>query len=213
MQKLALACLLLLGTLTTNGTNSVAHAQKTKAKAEIKAATKAPTARLNVISDQIVDALWEQSDHFWHEGDYNRIVALVRVCVEADPGFTEAYASGAYLLWSMQDPKAADELLLYGIQKTPQNGALYAELGGHYTRTKRDTLAAPMLEKAIAFGDAPYTTYSSLGNCYKRMGKLEKSLATWEIATKKFPEMGAAFTNRNSVKKLIAERKVNPKGS
>jgi tetratricopeptide (TPR) repeat protein len=190
--KLALVCFLCLGSL---------------AVASAKDSDKVSLKRVDAISDQIVDDLWERTDHFWHEGDYYRIVALIRVCVEADPEFTEAYSSASYLLWSLGDPKGADELLLHGIAKAKQKAPLYFELGSHYTRTKRDKEAYVVLEKALALGDDHYDTYSVLGNCYRRLGMLEKSLAIWERAVKKHPEMGAAKVNRDRVKKMIAERK------
>src|SRR5262245_24968423 len=59
--------------------------------------------QVNAIVSKVVDGLWEESDHFWHEGDYNRIIDLCRLMVEADPSFNEAYANAAYLLWSLGD--------------------------------------------------------------------------------------------------------------
>jgi tetratricopeptide (TPR) repeat protein len=203
MRKLALLSFLFLGLL------SVASAQSKPAKASTKTTAKAtnnPMARVDAITNGIVDELWERSDKFWHDGDYYRILALIRVCVEADPEFIEAYSSGGYLLWSLQDVKGADEILLYGTQKAKDKGPVYFELGAHYTRTKRDKEAAPVLEKALALGEGHYDAYSVLANCYRRLGMLEQSLQVWEKAIKKHPEMGAAKVNRDRVKQLIDKR-------
>jgi tetratricopeptide (TPR) repeat protein len=204
MRKLALLSFLFLGLL------SVAAAQGKTTKTTVKSPTVAtpqnPMARIDAITSGIVDELWETSDHFWHDGDYYRILAILRVCVEADPEFIDAYASGGYLLWSLQDVKGADEMLLYGTQKAKNKAPLYFELGAHYTRTKRDKEAAPMLEKSLALGENHYDTYSVLANCYRRLGMLEQSLQIWEKAVKKHPTMGAAKVNRDRVKQLIESR-------
>ena len=200
MQKLAIFCLLFLSSLSLS---RLAIAQVGSTKEASK-----PPARIEAITSQIVDDLWIQSDHYWHDGDYNRIIALVRVCVEADPNFSEGYSSAAYLLWSLGDVKGADEFLLNGIQKCKDDqgkSSLYFEIGSHYTRTKRDSEAISPLEKALSMGDKEYICYSTLANCYRRLKMYPKSLKIWELAIKQHPEMASAVVNRDRVKKLIAE--------
>jgi tetratricopeptide (TPR) repeat protein len=202
MRKLALLSFLLLGLLSV--VSAQGKTEKNTAKKMVP--SQKAMARVDAITSGIVDELWEASDHFWHDGDYYRIVSLIRVCVEADPQFIDAYSSGGYLLWSLQDVKGADEILLYGTKKAKNNASIYFELGSHYFRTKRDKEAAAALEKALALGDGQYNTYSVLGNAYRRLGMLEQSLQIWEKAVKKHPTMGAAKVNRDRVKKLIEER-------
>ena len=96
---------------------------------------KTATTQVDGITSRIVDNLWEESDHYWHEGDYNRIIALVRVCVEVDPSFVEAYSSGAWLMWSQGDTRAADTFLQYGLSRArkPKKAIWPMSSAGIYT--------------------------------------------------------------------------------
>jgi tetratricopeptide (TPR) repeat protein len=151
------------------------------------------------IIEKTTDKLWDQTDAYWHEGDYNRIVDLCRIVAEADPDFTESYANAAWLLWSMGDMLAADMFLEYGISRSKNKGELLFDFGHHLYNTKRYAQAEPYLARAITYPRASYSAYSSLGHTYRQLGKFDKSIAVWKQAVKKFPNMGAAKTNLDRV--------------
>jgi tetratricopeptide (TPR) repeat protein len=160
------------------------------------------------ITGRVLDQLWDNEvDHYWHDGDYNRIVALTRVCVEIDPSFNEAYADVAYLLWSQGDTPAADEFLKYGIQRTSYKGGLYYEFGFQLYNTKRYAEAAKYLEKAVAQPHPSPLWYGTLGHTYRQLKRYDDSVRVWQIVVDKYPTWPSGPPNLARVKKLQQQAK------
>ena len=147
------------------------------------------------ITSGVVDKLWSETDVYWHHGDYYRIVDLCRLTVEAEPSFNEAYSAGAYLIWSLGDPKGADDLLEYGISRTKNKTELYADLGRHFNFTKRYDAAETYLKKAISFPDAGPVPYTQLAFSYKKRKMYPEAVKVWEQVVKKFPTFPSGPAN------------------
>ena len=163
------------------------------------------------ITEGVVDRMWLNSDHFWHQGDYYRIIALLRLVAEADPGYTEAFSNGAYLLWSMGDVNAADDFLRHGLNTAPD--ALRWEMNynvGHMLFQYRKDYkgALPYLQRAVLHNGAPVTAWTLLAHCYERAGRLTQSASTWRTVTERFPNFGAGFTNLHRI-----QAKLKPHGT
>ena len=170
-----------------------AHARMPKG-ARLEPQTEA-VRQVDGISSQIVDNVWSATDHYWHKGDYNRIIALVRVCVEAEPDFTEAWEDAAWLLWSQGDTAAADALLKDAVARNPKNWDLYHELGWHLFRTKRYAQALPYLKRATEMPDTPSMPWKALAHCYDKMGRLDDSIRIWKIVVMRYPKDGVGPIN------------------
>lgn len=155
------------------------------------------------ITNDIVDTLWAGTDEYWHHGDYYRIVAILRVCVEADPKFTDAYGNGAYLLWSLGDTSGADKFLKYGTTREPQLWDLEYEFGRHLSNTKRYADALPYLKRATANPKADALAWTSLAHCYDKLGRYPESVAAWRTVVKRFPKYVAAPSNLKRVEAKI----------
>jgi tetratricopeptide (TPR) repeat protein len=154
---------------------------------------------------KVVDGLWEVSDHYWHDGDYNRIVAMGRIIVEIDPGFDEAFDVCAWLLWSMGDTLGAERLLEYGVKKTPNKGVFYANLGHHLNRTKRYAEALPYFEKAAKLGGIDAAAYATLGHLYTRAGKHKEAVETWKEVVRRFPAFPAGPKNLKAAEQRLGQ--------
>lgn len=179
-------------------------AAQTKKKPAKPAAVTPPSraqalTQVDGITNRVVDKLWETTDHYWHDGDYNRIVALVRVCVEADPSFAEAYSSGAWLLWSMGDTPAADAMLEQGLKNNPKSWDMPYELGWHLYNTRRYKEALPFLQASVKYSNAPAQPWKVLAHCYDRLGRWGESAATWKAVVEKFPKDVAGPPNLQRV--------------
>jgi tetratricopeptide (TPR) repeat protein len=159
------------------------------------------------IVNKVVDELWETTDHYWHEGDYHRVISIIRICVEADPTFTEAYSVGAWLIWSLGDIQTADAFLKYGLAHAPkaQQADMCYELGWQLYNTKRYTNALPYLQKAVALGAKNRLAYTILAHCYTRLKRYDESIATWKQVIKRYPDFQAAPKNLETVEKLKSE--------
>lgn len=147
------------------------------------------------ITNRVVDALWVGVDRFWHDGDYNRIIALSRVIVEADPQFVDAYQNAGYILWSMGDSPGADAFLQLGVARNPKRYDLYTEMGQHLFRTKRFRDALPYLQKGAAYKNAPAPAWATLAHCYERAGRLDNAIAAWRQVVKRFPSFPPGPSN------------------
>jgi tetratricopeptide (TPR) repeat protein len=154
------------------------------------------------IASRVVDDVWKKTDYYWHRGDYNRIIALDRICVSADPSFTEAYSVGAWLMWSMGDTAAADRFLADGVANSPQGPAFQFEFGWHLYNTKRFADALPHLKAAVEGGDPDRTAYTLLAHCYRMLHRYDDSIAVWKTVILKFPTFAAAQPNLERVEAL-----------
>lgn len=155
------------------------------------------------ITNEVVDKLWAGTDEYWHHGDYYRIVSILRVCVEADPLFTDAYGNGAWLLWSLGDTKGADNFLRYGIARKPELWDLEYEFGWHLYNTKRYADALPYLKRATANPKADALAWKTLGHTYDRLGRYKESVAAWRTVVRKFPNDVAGASNLKRVEAKI----------
>lgn len=185
-----------------------AHAQSPASAAPPETMKQAVT-QADGITSRVVDKMWEETDHYWHEGDYNRIIGLVRLIVEIDPSFVEAYSSAAWLMWSQGDTNAADVFLKYGVANAPQaqKGEINYEFGWHLFNTKRYAEALPFLKKATDANVPLVTAYTTLGHCYRNLKRYDEAVTTWETVVKKFPNFGAGQVNLAKVKALQAQAK------
>ena len=132
----------------------------------------------------VMEDLWEQTDEHFHQGEYNHVVNLSRVIVQAEPKRVEAYANSAWLLWSTDRNADAIAFLKQGLNANLNTYYMYDELGAHYfSRLHDPKTAIPYYEKAVTFA-CPYSTLHALANCYEKTDEWAKSVATWKRATK-----------------------------
>ncbi|NIM05708.1 MAG: tetratricopeptide repeat protein [Armatimonadetes bacterium] len=81
-----------------------------------------------------------QIDAYWHVGDYENCIRLLKLQIELKPRHVEAYDGAAWLLWSMRRFDEAEALYKQGIAKNPKTYRLYFELGQMYYLTARPSL-------------------------------------------------------------------------
>ena len=154
------------------------------------------------ICSRVTDELWQNTDRYWHKGDYNRDIALIRVVVSIDPSFTEAYSTGAWLIWSMGDSSAADSFLQDGLRNSPDRAGLEYEFGWQLFNTKRYVPAVAYLKRSVADGSTDRRTYAMLAHAYRLLGKYDASIAVWKKTIAKFPDYVAAPANLARVEAL-----------
>jgi len=191
-----LAALILLAFVTTPAAGAPPRA------AAPAAGYQAAVAQADGITNHVVDVLVVETDRFWHDGDYYRVVALNRVIVEADPQLMDAYQNAAYLLWSLGDSPGADAFLRLGVARNPARYDLYTEMGQHLFRTRRFRDALPYLKKGAAYQNAPAPALASLAHCYERVGRLDEAIAAWRQIVKRFPAFLSGPSNLRRTESL-----------
>lgn len=166
-----------------------------------------PTEQLNGLEYRVVDRVWSNVDGYFHAGDYNRVVALCRVCVASDPDFDEAYSSAAWILWSMGDKPAANTLLKDGVARAKRKWLAEYTFAENLMIRREFKDALPHLISATKYKGAPVIVWKQLAHAYDRTGNLEKSLATWDYIVQNFADEPSAPNNRKRVAEKLAASK------
>lgn len=151
------------------------------------------------IAAAVVDRLWRQTDGYWHEGDYPRIVALDRIITEADPQFLEAYATGGWLMDSLGRTADAEAYYTLGTRRNPRAAYAYWNLGFFYFNTTHDYAAAARAFRSdTQQADADLNDWKMLGHSYEKAGEWQEAVATWRAAKRRWPQA-------SSVDRLLRE--------
>ncbi len=137
---------------------------------------------------RVVDKLWTQTDEYWHDGDYPRIVALDRVITQADPQFLEAYSNGGWLMDSLGRTTDAEAFYKLGITNNPHSAYAYWNLGFFYFNTTKDyAKAAHVFEMDTRQPDADLNDWKMRGHAQEKAGQWDQAVATWHTIKAKWP--------------------------
>lgn len=150
----------------------------------------------------IAGALWIRADDFFHRGQYQAIVPIVRIVTWLDPHNIDVFTTGAWHLDynfvdeanSLSDKRyipAAIALMKEGIANNPKIWDLYFELGWtHYSRKLMDDAkAAEYIAEACRHGSLdpntgemkprPEFVDRMLAHMYERLGRLDDAVKQW----------------------------------
>ena len=136
----------------------------------------------------VVDHLWDQTDVYWHAGDYPRIVALDRIITEADPKFLEAYSNGGWLMDSLGRTQDAEAYYTLGTRNNPRAEYAYWNLGFFYFNTQHNySAAARAFRHAVQQPDADLKDWKMLAHSYEKAGQWDLAVSTWQQARARYP--------------------------
>lgn len=171
--------------------------------------------------------LWVRCDEFFHSGDYDAILPLVRMITWLDPHADNVYVTGAWHLaynftdssersdWRYIGP--SQQLLNEGIKNNMNIPDIKFEKGWqNYDKIKDYPVAEEAFKMAIAGprGDgkavskdaddypyaAPLKTLHILAHTYERMGRIPEALDTWRQAQARTQhEMDEAVKNKKPI--------------
>ena len=147
--------------------------------------------------------LWVRCDEFFHSGDYDAILPLVRLITWLDPHADNIFITGAWhLAYNFTDSSERSDrryiapsqaLLKEGVAKNPNIPDIRFELGWqNYDKIKdyqtaADAFTLTLQTKPDKNGDdfpygAPLKTWHILAHTYEKMGRIPDAIATWEKA-------------------------------
>ncbi|MBC8140466.1 MAG: hypothetical protein H7Y38_03395 [Armatimonadetes bacterium] len=158
----------------------------------------------------IAGLLWVRTDSFFHSGNYDAVLPMIRMITWLDPNWTDVYATGAWhLMYNFTDTDQRSDrrylgpgmaLLNEGIANNAGNYEMYKEKGWNaFDKIKDYELASEALKSGIS-NDKEYDV-TQVGHLYahslERAGRIDESIAQW----------GAVIAEH---KKRIADPKATP---
>ncbi len=146
----------------------------------------------------VVDYLWEISDHWFHVGEHERCIELSHYVVALDPTFVEAYLIAAWLEDSADRYDDARATLQRGIAANPEHYQCYFDLGWYHFKHKDFAGALPWYQKAAAL-DCPPDVPRMAAHTLERLGRLNECLDTWRKLQRRYPEDQVVLNNLRRV--------------
>ncbi len=143
--------------------------------------------KVGYVFGEIRDRLWEANDYYWHRGDFERCIALLRLITELDPHDTEAFANASWLMWNAGRECEAEAFLKLGIEQNRTVDDLYFELGFFYYRAERFADAVEPLRTAVKL-DPHVRTWHLLAHALERSGNTQEALQIWREREKLEPD-------------------------
>lgn len=134
--------------------------------------------------------LWVQADGFFHSGNYDAILPMLRLVTWLDPHQLDVYSTGAWhLAYNFTDEAQRSDrryivpalkFLEEGIQNNPNIAELYFEMGWTYYHKIQDAESAvEWLEKANRLPGMPVARRHILAHAYEKAGQIQKAVDTW----------------------------------
>ncbi|CCW34336.1 hypothetical protein CTKA_00654 [Chthonomonas calidirosea] len=162
--------------------------------------------------------LWVRCDEFFHSGDYDAILPLVRIITWLDPHAANVYVTGAWhMAYNFTDSTGersdrryiapSEALLNEGIRNNPRIYDVKFEKGWeNFDKIKNYAIAAEAFQDAIntpankevdsddyPYG-APLKVWHILAHTYERMGRIPDAIAVWDqaiqISTQRLKQRG-----------------------
>jgi tetratricopeptide (TPR) repeat protein len=140
----------------------------------------------------IAGLLWVRSDSFFHSGNYDAILPLIRLITWLDPNWLDPYATGAWhLTYNFTDTDQRSDrrylpagvaLLNEGIANNSTIYDMYKEKGWlYYDKFKDYDKSAEAYEGGMKNNPDITQVGHALAHAYERAGNLEKAKAQWEF--------------------------------
>lgn len=134
--------------------------------------------------------LWVQADGFFHSGNYDAILPMLRLVTWLDPHQVDIYSTGAWhMAYNFTDESQRSDrryivpalkFLEEGIQNNPTIWDLYFEMGWTYYHKVQDPASATQwLAQANEFEKMITARRHILAHAYEKSGQLQKSVDTW----------------------------------
>ncbi len=153
------------------------------------------------LKEVVAGLLWVRTDEFFHTGNYDAIIPMVRIITWLDPHMIDVYDTGAWhLAYNFTDSQersdrryipAARALLREGIRNNPNTFDLYFSLGWmNFNKAQDYPLAITWFgeankKKAVdsATGktkNRPQFVGHSLAHAYEKAGDPDKAIRQWQ---------------------------------
>ncbi|MEN6644144.1 MAG: HEAT repeat domain-containing protein [Armatimonadia bacterium] len=134
----------------------------------------------------IADLLVEESDFWWHKGDYEQCIRCQETALFFDPNYVDLYSNVAWLQWSMGRHGQGISTYRRGIAANPKSWEAYHALGQYYVLRKQPSLALPLMQQAASLG-SPAVPRRQLGHVLEQLGQKAAADRVWRDILKLDP--------------------------
>ncbi|MFY9233918.1 MAG: hypothetical protein WAO58_05580 [Fimbriimonadaceae bacterium] len=164
----------------------------------------APSPRMRVIWEAFNERLVMQNDIWFEDGEFPRVVQLLRVLYAMTPN---SYEQATNLGWMLENIERWNEALAVYVGFRKQNAfhpEAYFPEADFYFKRKMYTRVPPLLEPTLKMPIKPHAnSYRLLALSYERTGLLGDAQRVWNLLIKRDPADGAAKMNLSRVEKKL----------
>ncbi len=156
------------------------------------------------------DAIWDEidmqmiafSDFWFHEGDFPKVIQVLRFRYELHPDDWEAVSDLGWMLESTDRPEEALSMYVrYRKEYPARRDAAYSETE-FYFRNKAYAKVPPLVEPELS--KRPHANmYRWLAHAYDKLGRFRDSIRVWDLLIGVDPSDQAAKNNRERVRKKL----------
>lgn len=160
--------------------------------------------RVDAIWNHAVDRLNSQTDIWFDDGDFPRVINLCKVMYALYPA---DYEVATNLGWMLENIEKWDEALAVYIKYRTENAkdpdAAWPEANFYYMK-KAYQKVPPILEPTMKMARKPHpNSFRTLAHAYERMNQLQDSKRVWQAMIQTFPDDLPAKNNLNRVEKKL----------
>ena len=135
-------------------------------------------AKLEGVFSKVLDRLWETNDRYWHTGQFERSIAVLRLITQISPDDVQAYSDGAWMMENQDRDGDAEAFLLEGIRNNPESPDMLFELGHFYYMHERFDEAIRYLQ-SVLLREPHWRTWHLLAHAHEHTGNVEEALSIW----------------------------------
>lgn len=170
--------------------------------------------RVDAIWDYAVDRINRQTDDWFDNGDFPRVINLVRVMYALYP---EDYEIATNLGWMLENVQKWDEALAVYIKFRTENpkdpDAAWPEANFYFSK-KLYQKVPPILEPTLKMAAHPHpNSYRTLAHAYERMDQLADAQRIWKMYIRLAPSDEPARNNLARVEKRLRGSPTGKSGS
>jgi tetratricopeptide (TPR) repeat protein len=164
----------------------------------------AKPSRVDAIWNHAIDRINTQTDIWFEDGDFPRVINICRVMYSLSPADFDVATN---LGWMLENVEKYDEALAIYIKFRKENAAdpdaAWPEANFYYMRKAYQKIP-PILEPTLKMSSKPHpNNYRTLAHAYERMNQLRDSKRVWEQLVALHPDDLPAKNNLTRVDKKL----------
>ncbi len=142
-----------------------------------------------------------QVDVWFKEGDYPRLIQLLRFRIEVYPNDYDLATDLGWMLQNVERRPDALEVYRRYAKLNPNDPDGPFPEANYYFQQKEYDKVPPLLEPTLSMKPHP-NSYRILAHAYERSGKLQDSKRVWELYLSRHPDDETA---KNNLKRVIGK--------